>query len=301
MMILRVLLLAVSAWLPGAGQVQAAVNVFTCEPEWAALVNELGGDRLDIYSATTALQDPHHIQARPSLIAKARKADLLICTGAGLEAGWLPLLLRKAGNVHIQPGLPGHFAASRYVTLLEKPERVDRSLGDVHASGNPHIHTDPGNIAAVAAELHKRLLVIDPDNSDIYKQHYQVFRFEWQQAVEAWSTQMVTLKGADVVVHHDYWSYLVNWLGLNKLATLEPVPGVAPSTSHLAKIKKLLGTQQAKMIIDTSYMNDRPVQWLAKQTGIPVVTLPATVDYQAGETLYQWYDNIVALIKVPYE
>lgn len=300
-MILRVLLLAVSAWLPGTGQVQAAVSVFTCEPEWAALVNELGGDRLDIYSATTALQDPHHIQARPSLIAKARKADLLICTGAGLEAGWLPLLLRKAGNVHIQPGKPGHFVASRNVTLLEKPERVDRSLGDVHASGNPHIHTDPGNIAAVAAELHKRLLVIDPDNSDIYNQHYQVFMFEWQQAVEAWSKKMVTLKGADVVVHHDYWSYLVNWLGLNKLATLEPVPGVAPSTSHLAKIKKLLGTQQAKMIIDTSYMNDRPVQWLAKQTGIPVVTLPATVDYQAGETLYQWYDNIVALIKVPYE
>jgi len=300
-MILRASLLCISLLLPGLGQVHAAINVFTCEPEWAALAKELGGDQLEIYSATTALQDPHHIQARPSLIAKARKANLLICTGAELETGWLPLLLRKAGNARIQVGQPGHFLAAEHVAMLEVPEKLDRSLGDVHASGNPHIHTDPRNIKRVADQLHKRLIGIDPDHADIYTKRYEVFEREWQDAINTWSKQAITVNGVNIVVHHEYWPYLIDWLGLEKVATLEPVPGVAPSTSHLSQVKQLLNTHRALMIIDTNYMNDRPVQWLSKQTSIPVVTLPATVDYQNGESLHHWFESIVSLLKGPME
>jgi len=298
-MILRTSLLFTSLILPGLGQVQAAINVFTCEPEWAALAKELGGDQLEIYSATTALQDPHHIQARPSLIAKARRADLLICTGAELETGWLPLLLRKAGNARIQAGQAGHFLAAEHVDMLEVPDTLDRSLGDVHASGNPHIHTDPRNIARVASQLHQRLIEIDPDHTDIYEKRYEALDRDWQSAINEWSKQASMVNGADVVVHHDYWSYLIGWLGLNKLATLEPVPGVSPSTRHLSQVKKLLKNKKVAMIIDTNYMNDRPVRWLAEQTNLPVVTLPSTVDYQGGETLHQWFDNLVELIQEP--
>lgn len=297
-MILRTTLLCLSFLLPGV-QVQAAINVFTCEPEWAALARELGGELLDIYSATTALQDPHHIQARPSLIAKARKAELLICTGAELETGWLPLLLRKAGNARIQVGQAGHFLAAEHVDMLEVPEKLDRSLGDVHASGNPHVHTDPRNIARVAGQLHQRLVEIDPGHADIYGKRYEVFDLDWQSAINKWNKQAAMFNGADVVVHHDYWSYLLKWLGLNKLATLEPVPGVSPATRHLSQVKKLLKNNKAAMIIDTNYMNDRPVKWLAEQTNLPVVTLPATVDYQGGETLRQWFDNLVELVQEP--
>ncbi len=300
-MSVRIFLLYTSLLLPGSWQVQAAINVFTCEPEWAALAEELGGDQLDIYSATTALQDPHHIQARPSLIAKARKADLLLCTGAGLETGWLPLLLRRAGNARIQAGQSGHFLAAEYVDMLEVPEKLDRSLGDIHASGNPHIHTNPRNIARVAAQLHQRLIEIDPEHSEIYGKRYQAFDRDWQSAVNKWNEQAAMVKGADVVVHHVYWSYLIKWLGLNRLATLEPLPGVSPSTSHLSQVTQLLKNQKAEMIINTNYMNDRPVRWLAEQTNLPVVTLPSTVDYQGGETLYQWFDSLVALIKEPLE
>jgi zinc/manganese transport system substrate-binding protein len=298
-MIVRISLLCASLLLPGLGQVQAAINVFTCEPEWAALAKELGGDRLDIYSATTALQDPHHIQARPSLIARARKADLLLCTGAGLETGWLPLLLRKAGNARIQDGHAGHFFAAEYVDMLEVPEKLDRSLGDIHASGNPHIHTDPRNIARVAGQLHQRLIEIDPDHTDTYGKHYEAFERDWHSAINKWSEQAAIVSGANVVVHHDYWSYLIKWLGLNKLATLEPLPGVSPTTSHLSQVKQLLENQKAVMIIETNYMNDRPVRWLAEQTKLPVVTLQATVDYQGGETLYHWFDGLVELIREP--
>jgi zinc/manganese transport system substrate-binding protein len=278
---------------------QAALNVFACEPEWAALAKELGSDRLEIYSATTARQDPHRIQARPSLIAKARKADLMICTGAELEVGWLPLLLRRAGNARIQVGQPGHFLAYEYVSMLEVPEKLDRSLGDLHASGNPHIHTDPRNILLVAGHLSQRLQELDPDNSSHYQQRYREFESEWQNALNDWDERAAPAKGAKVVVHHDFWSYLLDWLNLHKLATLEPVPGVSPSSSHLAAVRQLLSSQQGVMIINTGYMSDRPVHWLAEQTDLPVVTLPASVDYHDDETLYQWFDKLVDMVTGP--
>jgi zinc/manganese transport system substrate-binding protein len=272
---------------------QATLNVFACEPEWAALAKAIGGDKLTVYSATTAMQDPHHIQARPGLIAKARRADLLVCSGAELEIGWLPLLLRKSGNADIQPGQPGNFAAADYVEKYGIPEKLDRRLGDVHAEGNPHIHTSPENILLVAAALHPRISELDPDNADYYRAQYAMFEKNWQQKMSQWQQQATSLQGANIVTHHNYWVYLNRWSGMNVLATLEPVPGVSPSSSHLAKLKKQLNQQDIKMILHVSYVSDRPSQWLAEQTGAPVVALPATVDFQGGQTLSQWFDDVM--------
>ncbi len=136
---------------------QAALNVFACEPEWGALVQELGGDKVSVYVATQALQDVHHVQARPSLLAKMRSANLVVCTGAELEVGWLPVLLQQAGNPAIQPGKPAYFEATNYVQRLEIPQRLDRADGDIHPLGNPHIQTDPRNIAKVSDALAQRL------------------------------------------------------------------------------------------------------------------------------------------------
>ena len=282
-----------------SGVAQARLYVFACEPEWAALAKELGGDQLEIYSATTTLQDPHHIQARPSLIAQARKADLLICTGAELETGWLPLLLRKAGNARIQVGQAGHFLAAEHVEMLEVPEKLDRSLGDIHASGNPHVHTDPRNIHRIAGQLSQRLQALDPEHGESFKQRYLEFETRWKGSMQQWNERAAPLKGAKIVVHHDFWSYLIDWLGLNSIATLEPVPGVSPSTRHLAEIKQILQQQPAVMIVNTGYMNDRPVKWLSDQMGIPVVTLPATVDFQEEQTLQQWFDGLVDALVEP--
>lgn len=273
--------------------VQADINVFACEPEWAALAQELGGDELTIYSATTSMQDPHHIQARPSLIAKARRADLLVCSGAELEVGWLPLLLRKSGNAEIQQNQPGNFAAADFVKKYDVPESLDRSMGDVHAEGNPHIHTSPENILLVAAALQKRLSEIDTDNAEYYQQRYQVFEKQWKQSIAQWQQQIEFLRGESIVTHHRYWTYLNRWIGMRVLATLEPIPGVSPSSSHLAKIKKQLAQQNIRMIIHVTYVSDRPSQWLAEQTGAPVIALPATVDYQGGQTLSQWFDEVI--------
>src|SRR6185369_5645954 len=173
--------------------VSAAVNVFACEPEWAALAQELGGDKVAAFSATTAQQDPHRIEARPSLIARMRNADLAICSGSELEVGWLPLLLAQSGNNRVQPGSPGYVEASRYVTRLEVPRVIDRALGDIHPGGNPHVHLDPRNIPKGGEVLSERLAQIDRANAGYYGQRADAFNKRWQEALRRWQAQSAPL------------------------------------------------------------------------------------------------------------
>ncbi len=255
----------------------AALNILACEPEWGALASELGGDRVTVYNATTAQQDPHTIQARPSLLARARNADLLACTGAELEAGWLPILLRQSGNANIQPGKAGYFEAAAYVQRLEIPVRLDRAEGDVHASGNPHIQTDPRNIALVADALAKRLGQLDPANALHYRARHKAFAEKWQAAIQRWEKQAAPLKGMPVVVQHKAFPYLSRWLGLQEIATLEPKPGVEPSSGHLGEVLAQLSRQPAKMVLRTAYQDGRSSEWLAERARIHAVALPFTV------------------------
>jgi zinc/manganese transport system substrate-binding protein len=255
----------------------AALRVFACEPEWAALVQELAGDKAQIYTATTAQQDPHRIEPRPSLIAQMRRADLVVCTGAELEAGWLPLVLRQAGNAAVQPGQAGYFEAAMVVERLEIPTRLDRAQGDLHAAGNPHIHTDPRRIASIAARLSERLRELDPANADFYRARHADFAHRWQVAIAGWQQRAQPLRGVRVVAHHRDWVYLYDWLGLEDAGTLEPKPGLPPSAAHLAQLKATLARAPARLVIRTPYQDPRPGEWLAAQTGIPLVVLPYTV------------------------
>lgn len=262
-------------WLPVYAH--AALNIFACEPEWAALAKEIGGDDVRIYAATTALQDPHHIEARPSLIAQMRRANLVVCTGAELEAGWLPVLLQNANNAAVQPGRPGYFEAARFVPLLEKPARLDRADGDVHAAGNPHLHTDPRNILRVAEALAARLAEVDPANAAAHLARGQAFAARWQAAIARWEARAASLRNLPVAVQHKSFSYLLAWLWMTEVAVLEPRPGVEPSVGHLARVAASLQTTPAKMVLRAAYQSPRPADWLAKRAGIPALALPYSV------------------------
>lgn len=271
-----------------------AVNVFACEPEWGVLAKALGGDLVTVYTATTAFQDPHHIQARPSLIAKLRRADLLVCTGSELEIGWLPVLLRQAGNNRVQPGQPGNFAATEFVTMADKPLSVDRAQGDVHPGGNPHIQTDPRNIALVAKALAERLAQIDRANASGYAKRFQDFDQRWQEAVVRWEQKAAPLRGIKVVVHHKAWGYLFNWLGMQEVATLEAKPGVPPSAGHLSEVVTQLRAQPAKMVIRAAYQDGRSDEWLADHAKVAVVVLPFTVGGSDGAAdLFGLFDDTI--------
>jgi zinc/manganese transport system substrate-binding protein len=272
----------------------AALRVLACEPEWASLTAELGGQKVNVSSATNALQDPHRIEARPSLIARARSADLLACTGMELETGWLPILLRQSANPRIAPGQPGNFAAGNLVSHLDVPTRLDRSEGDVHAFGNPHIQQDPHNIAQIADALSKRLIQIDPANAAYYQSRYRDFSTRWNAAMKKWEQQAAPLRNVAVVEHHKNMEYLLHWLGMRAVGTLEPKPGVDPSAAHLASLLAQLQSQPAKMVLRAAYQDDHPSNWLADHAHIPAVVLPFTVGGDdKAKNLFGMFDDTV--------
>lgn len=288
-------LLMAAVLLAGTLPAHAALRVFACETEWAALTRELGGNDVEVYAATTALQDVHKIQPRPSLIAQYRQADLLVCTGAELEIGWLPPLAEKGNNPKVRPGAPGYFEASSAVTMMDVPSKLDRSEGDVHPYGNPHIQTAPDNIARVAQALADKLATIDAAHAAAYRARYQAFSTRWSAAMQKWQAQAQPLKGAGVVSGHKSWSYLYRWLGMNEVATLEPKPGIPPSGAHLEEVLAGLKTAPAKMVVFAAYQDRRPADWLSQRAGIPTVELPFSPGGVAGtDDLFGLFDVTVS-------
>ena len=289
-----VLLLAGLLLQTATANVHARMEVFACEPEWAALIKELGGDNVKASSATTALQDVHHIQARPSLIARLRRADLLICTGAGLEEGWLPVLQRRANNPRVQMGASGYLEVSNHVRLRDRPDRIDRAEGDIHPRGNPHIQLDPHNIEHIAEVVSKRLIMIDPAHAEEYQANLAAFITRWQHAIERWDAQAEPLRGTPVVVHHNAWVYLEQWLALEVVGILEPKPGVPPSSTHLSQLLAQLEQRPARMVIRSAYQSPRASDWLSQRAGIPAVVLPSTVGGSEGaQDLFGLFDDII--------
>jgi zinc/manganese transport system substrate-binding protein len=288
------LILSVALWL-ATQPAFAALNIFACTPEWGALAKELGGDKASIYVATNALQDPHRVEARPSLIARARSADLVVCTGAQLEIGWLPLVLTQAGNAKIQVGQPGNFEAARHVVMLDVPSSIDRSQGDIHPGGNPHIHLDPRNIAKIAVALNERMAQLDPPEADNYRARTKAFLDRWQQALVRWEQQAAPLKGMPLIVYHKNMSYLIAWLGMRELGALEPKPGLPPTASHLSDMLAKLQRDPAKAIVLAAYNDPRGGDWLSEHAKIPVLILPFTVGgSDKAKDLFGLFDDSIA-------
>jgi len=293
----KFILCAAVAALGMASPAYANLSVFACEPEWGALSSEIGGDKVSVYTATTGQQDPHQIQARPSLIAKARSADITVCDGAELEIGWLPMILQQANNPKIQPQAPGQFDATTFVPLLEQPLAYDRALGDIHAAGNPHIQTDPRMILPVAKALAARFAQIDPANAATYQARLADFDKRWTAAVAKWTAMAAPLKGTPIVVQHHAWIYMERWLGLVEVAPLEPKPGVPPSSGYLAQVLAKLQATPAKFSIRAAYEDDRPSTFVAEHANIPAVALPFTVGgTEQAKDLFSLYESSITLM-----
>ena len=282
LLLVTILLLPVSA---------NALEVFACEPEWASLVSELAGEDANVTIATTAFQDPHRLQAKPSLIAAIRQADLVVCTGADLEIGWLPLLLRRGGNPEI-------FMASDFVRKLEVPQVISRSQGDIHPQGNPHVHLDPRNIRRVAAALAEQLAEMDTKNAVDYNARLADFQERWSDALAAWDQRAMSLVGLEVATHHRSFSYLANWLGLDIVATIESKPGIPPSGAQLASLLESLSDNPPVVVIRTPYENEKPSLWLTERLSVPAVQLPYTISGNAAVTdLFTLFDETLRILE----
>ncbi len=273
---------------------EAAIRVLATTADWGALTKELGGDRVDVYTATSALQDVHRVEARPSLVARARTADLLVANGAELEAGWLPVLLQESGNARIQRGGSGFFEATSAVTLAEVPTQLDRSMGDIHPLGNPHIQLDPRNVAAVAKALTAKLTAVDPAGAEIYTARGAEFAKRWAEAMSRWTAKAAPLKDAPVVIMHRDQAYLVRWLGMKELAAIEPKPGVPPSAGHLAELVTRPSATPPKLILVNAYNDPKAAKWLSDRLHAPTVVLPFSVGGTPGaKDLFGLFDDTI--------
>ena len=286
--------LCLIAALAITGSAHAAVRILATTADWGALASELGGDKVDVYTATNALQDVHRVDAKPSLVARARNADLVVANGAELETGWLPVLLQESGNRKVQPGTPGYFEATAQLKLIEVPSAVDRAMGDIHPQGNPHVQLDPRNIAIVAKALAARLAALDTTNAGYYEGRSSDFLGRWQAAIARWEAEAAPLKGVPVVVMHKDQSYLCRWLGLKQLASIEPKPGVPPSAGYLAQLVTTLSATPPRMIMRNAYNDPKAADWLSERVHAPVVTLPFSVGGTPGATdLYGVFDDSI--------
>lgn len=277
-------------------QLNAKVNIFSCEPEWQSLAKEIGGKNVKAISATSARQDPHHIRARPSLMSKIIKADLVVCSGGGLEEGWLPILLQRAKS-DVQNGQIGNLMAIDYVDLIEIPANADRSMGHIHPDGNSHVHLNPYNILKMSQELTRRLTIIDSKNSTTYNDNLASFSEKWQKAILNWEQKAKNIQTKSVIVHHGSMNYLFDWLNINIIASMEPKPGIPPTISHLETLLQKVNKNPADLIVRTAYEPKDASKWLADKTKIKAIILPYTVggDKQSDD-LFSLFDRSLELL-----
>jgi len=269
-----------------SGAHAAPLEVFACVPEWASLAKAIGGDRLaNVTLATSALDNPESMKPTPGMIASLSKADMIICTGSGLEDSWLPAMLERAGNAKVGKGKPGYFMASEFVKLIEDQDENDHAHGapkaagggHMHEAGNPHIQGDPNNVRLVAGQLAKRLIALDPEGKDGYTERAKTFISQLTALTKELQAKAAPLKGTNIAVQHGHSIYLLNWLGVKTAATVEPEPGVAPGPAHLTEIIDEVPKDKIKFVIYAPYEDPGASKYVTEKAKIPLVKLPFTV------------------------
>jgi len=177
---------------------------------------------------------------------------------------------------------------------LQKPAQLDRANGDVHPQGNPHVQMDPYRMLTIAKALDARLVALDAANAATYQQRLADFSVRWNAAIKRWEAKAAPLKGRNIVVHHDSWIYLTNWLGMKQIGALEPKPGVPPTSAHLAELISTAKSSNTLAIVRAAYQDPKASEWLAQRTSVPAIALPFTVggDAQAKD-LFGMFDSTI--------
>jgi zinc/manganese transport system substrate-binding protein len=266
----------------------AALNVVATLPWIGSLVTDIGKDKVKVTTLVKTNQDPHYVEAKPSLIVEARRADILFFNGLDLEVGYLPILIESSRNPKIQPGTPGYFDCSQFVTPIERATQVDRSMGDVHPLGNPHYHLSPKNIFRVAEGISGGLARVDPANKDFYRANFSSFAEKFQEKQKQWSDR--NLRGKKFLPYHKFFEYLAAEFGFEIIDYIEPKPGIPPSAGHVEKLIELMKKTKPDAILTTSYYGTKEVSFLSQKTVIKYKVV--SHDVGATEKCKDWFSLI---------
>ncbi|MDD2448814.1 MAG: zinc ABC transporter substrate-binding protein [Sulfurimonas sp.] len=276
----------------------AHLNIAVSYPYIGALTKVIGGEHINSVVLAKGNWDPHFVVPRPSLISKVRSADALIMNGAQLEIGWLPPLLDRAANPKARVGASTFLNLSHHVELLHKPATVDRSGGDVHPDGNPHFHLNPKNILTLAKTIEQFLISIDREHSTIYEKNYEEFEKMWSVKIEEWKLKMADKKGKKVIQFHDNLAYFNDAYGLVNIGTIEPLPGIPPSSRHTIELIELIKKEKPCCILHDVYHSTKTANFISSKSGIEVVLMPHDIEaLESIQDLSSLFDYLTGAIK----
>jgi len=290
--------LFVAALATLAPRAEAALNVVTTTSDLAAIVTDVGGDKVTVESLARGYQDPHFVEAKPSFVLKLNKADLLVLVGRDLELAWLPPLITQSRNAKIQVGADGYLDASATVKILDLPSgQITRAMGDVHPLGNPHYWLDPENGRRIAKAVQAKLAQKDPANASYYGQRAADFDRRLVEAQQRWKSIMAPYKGLKVVTYHRSWTNFADAFGIEVIGYVEPKPGIPPTPQHTLDVIQAMRAQQVKLIIVEPYFDLKTPKSIASQIGGQVLVLPPSVGGVPGATDYlKLFDTDINLL-----
>jgi zinc/manganese transport system substrate-binding protein len=293
---MRKIFIALFLSLAMASPAFAGLNVVATLPWIGSLAKEIGRDKITVTTLVKPSQDPHMVDAKPSMLIAGRKADILMYNGLDLEIGYLPIILESAKNPRIVPGKPGNFDCSRFVKVIEKHTAVDRNMGDVHPLGNPHYHYSPSNILRIAEGMSNSLADMDRANADFYRANFKSFATKLNERQKQWKA--VNLKGKKFVAYHKLFEYLANEFGFQLVGYVEAKPGIPPSAAHVEKLIEDMKSNKPDGILTTSYYGKKEAESIAAKTGVKVIVLPSDVGSMKGtDDWFAFMDKILTSLK----
>ena len=274
------------------------LRIVTTTQDLAAFAEAVGGERVEVQSLTQGTRDPHFAAAKPSMIRRVFRADLLLVIGADMEIGWLPPLLQSARNARVRPGNPGYLDLSNSIALLGKSSGpVTRAMGDVHAKGNPHYWLDPANGIRMARAIAARLGELDPAHKDEYQQRFNTFAQTMGEKLQTWQAMLAHLKHKPFIAYHTSFIYLADAFGFRIVDEVEPKPGIAPSAASLSALVARIKNDEIGTLIMEPYYERRSSRYLNEKTGIRVVVLPQSVGARPDINSYvDLFDAIAAAL-----
>jgi len=293
---IRKCVLAFICFLALASPAMAKLNVVATLPWIGSLAQDIGKDKVHVTTLVKPSQDPHYVEAKPSMILEVRRADILMFNGLELEIGYLPVLVESSRNPMIQPGTSGYFDCSQFVEVIEKPTVVDRSMGDVHPLGNPHYHLSPRNIYRVVGGITQALARVDPGDEGFYRANLVAWQEKFKEKEKQWMGH--NLKGKKFIAYHKFFEYLANEFGFEIIAYVEPKPGIPPAAGWVERIIELAKRMKPDAILTTSYYGTREVTFLSQKSRVKYVVVPH--DVGATPTCKDWFslmDQVLATLE----
>lgn len=291
-------LLLAGVCLCAARSASAKLRVVASIETLADLCRQVGGDRIDVTSLSHGYQDPHFVEAKPSLVLSLNRADALVYVGLDLEIGWLPPLVQQSRNPRIQRGAPGNIDASTGIKVEDVPNiPADqlRALGDIHPLGNPHYWIPPQNARGIARVLAQRFAELDTANAGAYQAGLAAFERRLDAKEKEWERTAAPLRGLNVVTYHKSWSYVAEWLQLHEIGYIEPKPGIPPTGNHTAQLIELMRKSNVKLVIVESFYPSSLAKFVAENGHARLVSAPS--DVGATPAIKSYFDLVDAVVR----